>query len=95
MCVLCYEMYPWGIPHGLLIFILRHTCGRVVFSSLTQSKGPLGNNSYQPVILRKLGLSPNKWPRKPKHTFGALQVCACTCELEDHNEMKVGCLVFL
>lgn len=74
--------YPQGIPHELLIFNLRHTREHVLFSSPTRSKGPLGNNTYQSVILRKLGLSPNKGPKKPKHTLAYLQVNASTCK---HN----------
>lgn len=81
-------------PLLVALFRISSVPDRVVFPSLTQSQGPLTNNSYQPIILRKPGLSQNKWPRKPKHAVEFLQVCASTCELADKDEMKVGCSPF-
>lgn len=78
---------PCDIPHEVLIFNLCHTHMQALFSSLTRSKGPLGNNAYQPVILRKLGLFPNKGPRKPKHTLMVLQVNVSPCK---HSKQITG-----
>lgn len=78
-------------PLCVTLFRISSVPGLVVLPSLTQSYGPLTNKSYQPIILRKLGLSQNKRPGKPKHAAEVLQVCASTCELADKDEMKVGC----
>lgn len=87
--------YPQGISLTLmLIFSLRHPRECELFSSLTSLKGPLGTNTYQPVILRKLGLSPNKGPTNPKHRPMGLQVNVSThAQQADNGSTRFTCPV--